>query len=288
MDNKIGISLWTIYGWNPLETVTVDMLNKIAVMGSQAVELVVDEAYNTEEHLLNRKADLQAAMQATGLEVPSVASALFWKYNLASQDEAVRQKGVNIIEQECRVAREFGARAILIVAGLQEPRTEYDRSYETAVRTVRKAARYAEDCGVIIGVEHVGCNFLTTPREYAQFLSDVDHPFVKAYLDVGNAMATYRGFPENWVNAVKDRIAMVHVKDYTKEGKYEVCGRGDLNWTDALGALEDAGYRDALIIETPPDYGSRGQDIPAGLEAARTSLAWLKGFIPTKKNDKRK
>jgi len=42
MDNKVGMSLWTIYGWNPLETVTVDMLNRIAAMGSQAVELVVD------------------------------------------------------------------------------------------------------------------------------------------------------------------------------------------------------------------------------------------------------
>jgi len=278
MNNKIGISLWTIYGWSPQETVTVEMLNTIAAMGSQAVELVVDEAYNTEELLLKHKADLLAAMQATGLKVPSVASALFWKYNLASQDEAVRQKGISIIEQECRVAREFGARAILVVAGLQEPHTEYDRSYETAIRTIRKAAKYAEDCGITIGIEHVPCNFLTTPREYAQFLADVDHPFVKAYLDVGNALGTYGGYPENWINAVKNRIAMVHVKDYSKESGFELCGRGDLNWTDAMGALRDAGYKGTLIIETPPDYGSRGQDIPAGLEAARTSLSWLREF----------
>jgi sugar phosphate isomerase/epimerase len=72
---------------------------------------------------------------------------------------------------------------------------------------------------------------------------------------------------------------MVHVKDYTKDGRYVLCGQGDLNWTDALAALSEVGYQDALIIETPPDYGRQGQDIPAGLEAARTSLAWLKGFM---------
>ncbi len=71
---------------------------------------------------------------------------------------------------------------------------------------------------------------------------------------------------------------MVHVKDYSEQGGFDVCGRGDLNWSDAMEALWDAGYRDALIVETPPDYGRRGQDIPAGLEAARASLAWLKEF----------
>lgn len=281
MHNKIGMSLWTIYGWKPEEPVSAEILQTIADLGAEAVELVVDEAYHTEDLLMARKGDLHAALEAAGLEVPSVATALFWRYNLASQDEAVRRKGVAIIEQECRVAREFGARAILVVAGLQEPQTEYRRTYETAVRTLREAASYAHDLGITIGVEHVPCNFLTTPGEYAQFLTDVDHPAVQAYVDVGNAWGTYRGYPENWVGAVKDRIAMTHVKDYSQENGFSVCGRGDLNWTAAMEALRDAGYSRPLIVETPPDYGRRGQDIPAGIEAAQESVAWLKEFMRT-------
>jgi sugar phosphate isomerase/epimerase len=102
---------------------------------------------------------------------------------------------------------------------------------------------------------------------------------VQAYVDLGNAWGTYSGYPENWISAVKGRIAMVHVKDYSRDGGYTVCGGGDLNWTDALGALRDAGYTRPLIVETPPGYGSRGQDIPAGIEAARESVTWLKDFM---------
>jgi L-ribulose-5-phosphate 3-epimerase len=281
MDNKIGLSLWTIYGWRPQETVTPLMLQTIASLGAQAVELVVDEAFHSEEVLMAQQGELRAALEAAGLEVPSVASALFWRYNLASQDEALRRKGMTLIEQECRVAKAFGGQAILVVAGLQEPRTEYQRTYETAVRTLRQAAPYAQDMGIAIGVEHVPCNFLTSPGEFAQFLADVDHPAVQAYADVGNAWGTYGGYPENWVRAVKGHIAMVHVKDYSEKDGFTVCGHGNLNWTDALEALREAGYTRPLIVETPPDYGRRGQDIPAGIEAARESVSWLQEFMRT-------
>jgi len=281
MNFKIGINLWTIYGWSPQETISPQMLEKINNMGSQFVELVLDEDFNTEESLLNEKESLQAILQENGMAVSSIASALFWQYNLASQNADLRSKGIEVIEKECRVASAYKAGAILVVAGLQEPNTEYERTYATAIQTLRQAGKYAEDLGVIIGVENVGCNFLTTPREYHQLITDVGHPSVKAYLDIGNAWGTYRGYPENWVNAVKDQLVRVHVKDFSGETGYTECGKGNLNWRDALSALQKAGYRDPLIIETPPDEGRRGQDIPAGLEAARASLSWLKQFLAT-------
>jgi len=79
MDNKIGMSLWTIYGWRPQETVSAEILQTIADLGAEAVELVVDEAHHTEELLMARQSDLQAALEDAGLEVPSVATALFWR-----------------------------------------------------------------------------------------------------------------------------------------------------------------------------------------------------------------
>jgi L-ribulose-5-phosphate 3-epimerase len=279
MTFQIGVNLWTIYGWSPLETVSPTILKKLAEMGSQYVELIMDEDYNTEEVLLTQKPGFQAVLQDTGMPVSSIASALFWKYNLASQDKKIRDRGVETIGKECRVANSYGAGAILVVAGLQEPHTEYERTYETAIQSLRQAAKFAEDLGVVIGVENVGCNFLTTPREYGQFLRDVDRPSVKAYLDIGNAWGIYGGFPENWIDAVKDQLVRVHVKDFSRKTGYVECGKGNLHWADALKALQKVDYRQPLMVETPPDQGDRGQDIPAGLEAARTSLTWLKGFI---------
>jgi hexulose-6-phosphate isomerase len=277
---KLGVNLWTVYGGELPEAASNEVIKALAEMGSQGVELAIDESYNTAEVWLERQAEFTALLADTGLEVPSIGTILFWRYNLASQDEGTRERGIEIIQAGCRVAHAFGARVFLVVAGQQEPRTEYARSYETAVASLRGAADYAADLGVVIGVENVPGSFLCSPGEYAQFLTDVDHPAVQAYLDFGNGMGMGSAYPENWTTAVKGRMAMVHVKDYDPVLKaYACCGLGDLDWEAMFAALEDAGYDDYLIVETPP-RGGRGQPTRvAGLHAARTSLGWLARFV---------
>jgi L-ribulose-5-phosphate 3-epimerase len=277
---KIGVNLWTVYGWDPPETISNEVIRALAEMGSQGVELVLDENHNTAELLLARREQLTALRAETGLEVPSVGTTLFWRYNMASQDEALRRRGLETVQTGCRVTQAFGARVFLVVAGLQEPGTEYARTYETAVYSLRRAAEYAADMGVVIGVENVPSNFLCSPGEYAQFIADVDHPAVQAYLDFGNGTSIGPGYPENWITAVRGRIAMVHAKDYDHGFKaFVCCGQGDLDWERVFSALEDVGYNDYLIVETPP-RGGRGQpNRAAGLQAAQTSLMWLAQFV---------
>jgi L-ribulose-5-phosphate 3-epimerase len=276
---KLGVNLWTVYGWEPPEIVSRDVLQALARMGSQGVELVVDEAHHTPEALL-AQGELAAQIKDAGLDVPAVASVLFWRYNLASQDGELRQRGLETVEAGCRVARAFGARVFLVVAGIQEPGTEYARSYETAVTSLRQAARYARDTGIVLGLENVPANFLCSPGEYARFIQDVGDPMVQAYLDFGNGTMIGSGYPENWITAVRGHIAMVHAKDYDEGFKgFVCCGQGDLNWQNVFAALKEVGYDDYLIVETPPK-GGRGQPgRDAGLQAAQTSLAWLRQFV---------
>jgi len=276
---KIGVNLWTVYGWDPPETISNEVIRALAEMGSHGVELVVDENHNTAELLLARRKQLAALLADLGLEVPSLGTTLFWRYNLASQDEALRRRGLETVQTGCRVAQAFGARVLLVLAGLQEPGTEYARTYETAVNSLRRAAEYAADMGVVIGVENVPSNFLCSPAEYARFIADVDRPEVGAYLDFGNGASIGPGYPENWVTALRGRIAMVHAKDYDHGFKaFVCCGQGDLAWEQVFSALRDVGYDDYLIVETPPK-GGRGQPgQAAGLQAAQTSLTWLARF----------
>jgi len=277
---KLGVNLWTIYGWDLPELVSADVLLAIGEMGAQGVELIIDEQANSGEQLLKHWPDLSAILTSSGLEVPSIATALFWKYNLASQDDDLRSRGIEFIWKGCHVANVLGARVFLVVPGQQEPCTEYARSYETAVDSLRQGARYASDFGVTIGVENVLGNFLCSPGEYAQFIADVNHPSVQAYVDFGNGMSIDLGYPENWITALRGHIAMVHAKDYDQGFKaYVCCGQGDLPWENTFSALRNVGYDDYLFIETPPK-GGRGQPSKrAGLQAAQTSLQWLTQFI---------
>ena len=132
---KLAVNLWTVYGWNLPEPVSADVLRALARMGSQGVELVIDDGANSAEILLNRRQELSALLAECHLETPSIGTALFWRYNLASQDETVRRKGLDLVRDGCRVAQAYGAPVLLILAGQQEPQTEYTRSYTTSVET---------------------------------------------------------------------------------------------------------------------------------------------------------
>ncbi len=240
------------------------------------LEIVVDEDANRVEELLAHQQELQALLTQYGMVVPSVASALFWRYNLGANDEGVRAHAIGIIEGMCRVAKAYGAGTVLIVAGQQEPHTPFVQTWNQAVRSVRRAARVAEQLDIQIGVENVGSNFLDSPGEMARFLADVDHPHVGAYLDLGNAMSVLNGYPENWCTALAGRIVCVHVKDYDRKLRKSVnCGQGDLPWGEVLPVLKECGYDSYLFIETPPDPAS---DLAGGLAAAKESLAGMKPF----------
>jgi len=277
---KLGVNLWTVYGWELPEPVSGELIKALAEMGSQGIELVLDEGHNTPEILLERREELTALLADTGQEVSSVGTVLFWRYNLASQDEVLRGRGIETIRAGCRVARAFGAPVFLVVAGQQERGMEYARSYETAVDSLRQAASYAADQGVIIGVENVPSNLLCSPGEYARFIADVDHPSVQAYLDFGNGASIGSGYPENWITAVRGRTAMVHAKDYDQGFKaFVCCGQGDLDWNAVFSALRQVAYDGYLIVETPPKGGRVEPSRAAGLQAAHASLAWLDQFV---------
>jgi L-ribulose-5-phosphate 3-epimerase len=273
---QLGMNLWTVYGWRLPARPDEQVLAALADMGVRVVELVVDEDANSVENLLAHREELQTLLKKYGMVVPSVASTLFWRYNLGANDERTRAHAINIVEGMCRVAQAYGAGVVLIVAGQQEPHTPFVQTWNQAVRSVRRAARVAEELDILIGVENGGSNFLNSPGEMARFLDDVDHPQVGIYLDLGNAMSMLNGYPENWCTALAGRIVCVHVKDYDRQLRRSVnCGEGNLPWAEVLPVLKECGYDGYLIIETPPEPAS---NLDAGLAAARESLAGMKPF----------
>ena len=48
---KVGMNLWTVYGWQLPERVSERVLAALAEMGVEAVELVVDDGHNSAAEL---------------------------------------------------------------------------------------------------------------------------------------------------------------------------------------------------------------------------------------------
>jgi L-ribulose-5-phosphate 3-epimerase len=207
------------------------------------------------------------AMKVTGLPVASVCGSLHWKFLLSDPDEKVRQQGVDALKAALEDAKAYGTDTVLLVPGRVTEAVTYEEVWNRSVAEIKKAIPLAEKLNVKIGIENVWNNFLLSPMEARNYTDQFRSKYVGFYFDCGNIL-TY-GWPEQWIKILGNRIARVHIKEYSKkiadkQGKGAGFGvkllEGDVNWSAVMKALSETGYTSWTTIEQP------GGDTPEGLK----------------------
>lgn len=222
---------------------------------------------------LNRDEVLNARA-ATGLEIPSVCGEMHWKYLLSDPDPAVREQGVEALRLTLQDANAYGADTILLVPGRVTEDVTYDECWTRSVAEINKVIPLAKELKIRIGIENVWNNFLLSPMEAATYVDQFRSVFVGFYFDCGNIL-NY-GWPEQWIKILRNRIAKVHIKEFSKK-LADTQGRsagfkvnlteGDVNWSRVMAALDKIGYAGWTTIEQP------GGNTPEGLKDLCTRLA---------------
>jgi L-ribulose-5-phosphate 3-epimerase len=205
--------------------------------------------------------DLGRKAADAGLAISNVSNSLDWEQNVSARDPRVHDAAMRHIQRQIETAQILGVDAILIVAGVVSEQAPYNEVYRRTVESLQTLAPIAARAKVRIGCENC-CSeqhFLLSPREFNQFLNDVNHPSVGLHLDVGNIHDT--GFAEQWVEILGPRITRVHMTDVLRQrGR---CGNqsvytniflGDNNWPAIRAALDKAGYDGWLIAEMESRY----------------------------------
>ncbi|MCL5065421.1 MAG: sugar phosphate isomerase/epimerase [Firmicutes bacterium] len=245
---KKGINYWCFDPGTPIP----EALNLAAEHGFDGVELILEEKDLSGP--LHRFDQARSMAQDLELELPSLATDLYWRFPLSSGDLKVRDRARQVLDRQFEVAVRLGCSAILVVPGLVTPEESYDRVYDRALEALTAATAAAKDAGVTLAVEEVWNRFLLSPLEFRTFLDTIKSPFVKAYFDVGNVLLY--AYPEQWIRILADRIACVHVKDFrraigTMEGFTHLL-QGDVDWPQVIQALRDIGYAGYVSAEIPP------------------------------------
>ena len=205
--------------------------------------------------------DLRRTIENAGLAVSNVSTGLHWASPLSARDPNVRAQANRIVERQIETASLLGTDAILVVAGLVTEEVPYNEVYQRCVDALKALADKAARAGVKIGCEN--CNaeqrFLLSPREFAQFLNDINSPAVGLHLDVGNIHDT--GFAEQWIEIHGPRITRIHLKDVLKhrgrcgdQSVYTNLFLGDNNWPAIRAAMSKVGYDGWLIAEMESRY----------------------------------
>ncbi|MFC4802111.1 sugar phosphate isomerase/epimerase family protein [Neobacillus sp. GCM10023253] len=216
------------------------------------LNLLEKEGYLDLNTSLSEVRTIAEVVKRHGLEVPTLSTGLHNQYALSSENTGLRKRGEEIAFQMIEIAAELGASIIQIVPGTISRDTTYEQVYQRSQESLALLASEASAAGVTIAVENVCNKFLPSPLEFARFLTEINHPAVKAYFDTGNAMVT--GHPEHFIHALGDQIVAVHVKDYRYDsGDFTAPLSGDAEWPGIMNALQRA-EMEGYLISTPPLY----------------------------------
>ena len=252
---KKGISIWS-FPPQPLE----ESFRLAKDAGFEGVEVALDENAgqlrldSTEKEL----AQIKRQAQDAGMELYSVACALYWSYWLSSPVAAEREKAKDIVKRQLDAAAALGCQSILVIPGCVNAEfaapgrvEDYAQTYDTALESLEAVKGHAAACRVEIALENVWNKFLLSPVEMRDFIDKLDSPWVGSYFDVGNAVAN--GYPEHWIRVLGQRIKKVHFKDYRAaagglHGFVDMLA-GDVNYPEVMKALGEVGYDGGVTAE---------------------------------------
>lgn len=257
---KKGINIWSYQAG----TTVRECISLAKEAGFDGIELALDETGeigldSSEKDLLEIK---KYAAEAS-IELPSLATGLYWSYGLTSENNSTREKAKSIVKKQLEAASILGADTILVVPGAVGvdfiPGAEvvsYDKAYDNALEALIDLKSEAESYKVSIGIENVWNKFLLSPLEMRDFLDKVNSPYVGSYFDVGNVI--YSGYPEQWVRILGKRIKKLHFKDFrrsvgTLSGFVDLLA-GDVDYPEVMKALSEIGYNDYAFGEMIPNY----------------------------------
>ena len=260
---KFGINCWSFPKTLPVE----EAVKAAGRIGYESYEVGLSigdfEAFGKPE-FKEKFRKIREVAESCKVEIPSVATGLFWRFNPLTDQE----KALKVVEAECEAASELGAKVILVVPGSGVPELSYEEHFKRAAEFGRKASEIAEDYGIKIGLENVWNRVFAGPLEFKRLLDEINRDNVGAYFDAGNTLP--HSLPEHWIDVLGDKIFQVHVKDFNLvELKFGIPLSGSVNWKAVREALERIGYDGYVLPEVPPYLGDP-------LKAAEDSLTSLR------------
>jgi L-ribulose-5-phosphate 3-epimerase len=184
-------------------------------------------------------AALNEAIDETGVPVHGVVDMVHWNQRLSDPDPAVREVGRAALEQAVRDCKAIStASAVLLVPGKVSGGDEtHDDVWQRSIVEIRKVLPTAAKLGIPILIENVWNGFCEDPQQFADYIDEIDSPWVGAYFDIGNCRKF--GPAEDWIRTLGSRIVKLDVKDWGQENGFCRLGEGDVNWPEVRTALAE-------------------------------------------------
>ncbi|MDI7247010.1 MAG: sugar phosphate isomerase/epimerase family protein [Bacillota bacterium] len=238
---KYAVSNW-IYGEEPLHITAA----RLAKLGYDGVELTGEPSRYSVRETARLLAD-------HGLEVSSVCGIYTKERDLTNPEPRAHQAAVDYVKSCIEFAHKLRARTLILVptpVGKTNPSINVSEDWKRSVESVRQAAEFACQAGVVIAVEPINRyeTYLVNNCEQAlRYADEVGSPCVKVMLDTFHMNIEERDLAEAVRKAGK-RLVHVHVADSNRQST----GRGHTDFQGLVRSLDGIGYSGYLVMEPLP------------------------------------
>ena len=218
--------------------------------GYDFIEISIDE---TDEKLSrldmsrDERVELQSLMFETGIPIRTMCLSGHRKYPLGSSDDAIRARGMEIMEKAVCLAEDLGVR-IIQLAGYDvyyEEGSEATRAY--FLENLRKAAEMASAKGILMGFETMETEFMNTVEKAMDYVKKVDSVYLNVYPDLGNITNAAVSYGKNVLDDLetgRGRLVAMHLKE-TVPGKFREIpyGTGHVDFESGIRKAWELGVR---------------------------------------------
>lgn len=221
-------------------------------LGFDFVEMSIDE---TDERLARldwsreQRMALVQAVADSGVRVPSICLSAHRRFPLGSEDDEVRNQGLEIMRKAIEFAQDVGVRVIQLAG--------YDVYYQQANDATRcrfregltAAVEMASRAQVTLAMEIMDYPLMNSISKAIGYATYLNNPWFQLYPDIGN-LSAWDNDVQMELEAGRGHIVAVHVKD-TLPGVFKNVpfGKGVVEFERCFETLKRSGYRGPYLIE---------------------------------------
>lgn len=225
---------------------TAEGIRKSKQIGFDTIDIFADplETGPAERRLIRHTAGEQ------GLPIISVCCCAL---GIADFSNTVRQFHRERARAHLDLVYEFEARNLLLVLGeyiWQQEVIQPGDQWRWAVEEVRRLGEYAATLGLEIAIElePFQMSIVSSLDKMVDFLADVNHPAVRANLDISHLHLSKS--PASGIPRLAGKIAHVHLSDCDGKTHGDLPpGRGVVDFAPYLAQLKATGYDGVVSIE---------------------------------------
>ncbi|NLT12855.1 MAG: L-ribulose-5-phosphate 3-epimerase [Clostridiales bacterium] len=193
--------------------------------------------------------DLRKAIERVGVPAYTMALTANRDYPLGSEDDAIRGKGMEIVERGIAFASRTGIRIVHLAAYDELGSRCNQRTRERFQQSIGRCAETAAEKGIILALETMDAAYMESCANIMKLCRAIDSPYLQCYADIGNLTASGVDVDTDLRHGGR-HIVGVHLKD-TRPGVYRdvLYGEGTVNFDLCLRTLRAIGYSGFFAAE---------------------------------------